>query len=103
MRLPLTLRTEVADSAPDDAGALGWGALEGLRTARPGLELDAAWCEQRRFKAKPGESLVAAGAGGRVDVVLGLGDAPGLDTLRLRQAGAAFAAPRARRPRSCST
>jgi len=91
MRLPLTLRTEVADSAPEDAGALGWGAFEGPRTARPGLELDTAWCEQRRFKAKPGESLVAAGAGGRVDVVLGLGDASGLDTLRLRQAGAGFA------------
>jgi leucyl aminopeptidase len=91
MGLPLSLRTEVTSAAPHEADALGWGAFEGLRTARPGLELDAAWCEQRRFKAKPGETLVAAGATGRVEVVVGLGDSSGLDTTRLRQAGAGFA------------
>jgi leucyl aminopeptidase len=91
MGLPLKIRTEVADSAPDEAGALGWGAFEGLRTARSGLELDTAWCEQRRFKAKPGETLVGSGPRGRVDIVLGLGDPSGLDNARLRQAGAGFA------------
>ncbi len=91
MHLPLTLKTEVSDSAPDDVEALGWGALEGLTTARPGLELDDAWCEKRRFKAKPGESLVQEGAGGRVDVIVGLGDKAGLSPVRLRQGAAAFA------------
>ena len=91
MHTSLTLPTEVAHSAPDGVEALGWGALEGLETARPGLELDVAWCERRRFKAKPGDTLVAPGEGGRVDVVLGFGDREHLSAMTLRQASGAFA------------
>ncbi|MGA3216475.1 MAG: leucyl aminopeptidase [Acidimicrobiales bacterium] len=91
MHLPLTLKTEASDSAPEHLDALGWGALEGLTTARPGLELDSAWCEKRRFRAKPGEALVSAGEGGTVQVVVGLGVASGVTAQRLRQAAAGFA------------
>ncbi|MGA3351637.1 MAG: leucyl aminopeptidase [Acidimicrobiales bacterium] len=91
MRLPLSLQTEVSDSTPDGLDALGWCALEGLTTARPGFELDVAWCEKRHFRAKTGETLVTSGAGGRVEVVLGLGEASQVGTTRLRQAGASFA------------
>ena len=91
MHTPLTLPTGVAHSAPDGVEALGWGALEGLETARPGLELDVAWCERRRFKAKPGDALVAQGEGGRVDVVLGFGDREHFGAMTLRQAAGAFA------------
>ncbi len=87
---PLSLPTDVADSAPEGVEALGWGAFEGLETARPGLELDIAWCERRGFKAKLGERLVKPGAGGRADVLLGLGDRNRLDTRTLRRAGAAL-------------
>jgi len=91
MHSPLTLPMQVAHSAPERVEALGWGALEGLETARPGLDLDVAWCEQRRFKAKPGDSLVVPGEGGRVDVLLGFGPRGGLGTAAMRKAGAAFA------------
>ena len=91
MNLPLTLRTQVSDSVPEHLDAVGWGALEGLVTARPGLELDLAWCEQRRFKAKPGETLIAPGDEGRVDVVLGLGEAMRFGTAKLRRAAGEFA------------
>ena len=49
MHLPMTLRTEVSGSAPEDTDALGWGALAGLSSARAGFELDIAWCRTRRF------------------------------------------------------
>ena len=91
MHTPATLPTEVSDSCPDRVEAVGWGALEGLQTARPGLELDIAWCERRRFEAKLGQTLVSPGEAGRVNVVLGLGDAARLCAARLRQAAAAFA------------
>ena len=91
MSLPLTLRTQVSDSVPEHLDAVGWGALEGLVTARPGLEMDLAWCEQRRFKAKPGETLIAPGDGGRVDVVFGLGEALQFTTAKLRRAAGEFA------------
>jgi leucyl aminopeptidase len=92
MYSPLTLPTQVAPSAPASVEALGWGVLEGLETARPGLDVDIAWCERRLFKAKAGASLVAAGEGGRADVLLGFGPRAGLGTAALRKAGAAFAA-----------
>jgi len=91
MHAPLTLPTEVARSVPDRVEAVGWGAFEGLETARPGLELDVAWCEQRRFKAKLGGTLIAPGEGGRVDVVLGFGNRQRLGATTLRLAAAAFA------------
>ena len=90
MHAPLTLPTEVARSVPDRVEAVGWGAFEGLETARPGLELDVAWCEQRRFKAKLGGTLIAPGEGG-VDVVLGFGNPQRLGATTLRLAAAAFA------------
>ena len=49
MHAPLTLPTHVSDAAPRPLDAVGWGAFEGLETARPGLELDVAWCERRRY------------------------------------------------------
>jgi leucyl aminopeptidase len=91
MNLPLSLKTEVTVSAPADADAVGWGAVAGPTSARPGFELDAAWCQARRFRAKPGESLVIAGQAGQSEVVVGLGDSSQLSTSSLRQAGAAFA------------
>ena len=92
MHSPLTLPTQLAPSAPAHIEVLGWGVLEGLDTARPGLDVDVAWCERRRFKAKPGDSLVAPGEGGHVDVLLGFGPRGHLGTAALRKAGAAFAA-----------
>jgi leucyl aminopeptidase len=91
MHSPLTLPTEITSSAPDGVEALGWGALEGLETARPGLEFDVAWCERRRFKAKPGDSLVTRGEGGRVEVLLGFGPRDQLGTAALRKAAGTFA------------
>ena len=84
---PMTLPTEVADSAPGQVEVVGWGVFEGLLSAHPGLELPIAWCEQRRFKAKIGERLVIAAEGGRAEVLLGLGDSGLLDTAALRRAG----------------
>jgi leucyl aminopeptidase len=92
MHSPLTLPSEIADHVPGGVEAVGWGALEGLETARPGLDLDVAWCQRRRFKAKPGDTLVTPGEGGRVDVVLGFGSREHLGTATLRKAAAAFAA-----------
>jgi len=91
MCLPFSLQSDVSDSAPEGVDAIGWCALEGLTTARPGLELDLAWCEKRRFQAKPGETLLSSGPRDVVEVVLGLGSALQLGPARLRQAGAAFA------------
>jgi len=91
MQLPLTLPTEVSDSAPEHLDALGWGAVEGPKSARAGFDLDIAWCEKRRFRAKAGETLVTPGEAGRIDVVIGLGDKGQLSAARLRQAAAAFA------------
>ena len=91
MHPPLTLSTEVGSSAPEQSDAVAWGAFEGLQTARPGLELDPAWCERRRFKAKAGETLISAGANGRVNVVVGLGDRGLFGASALRQGAAAFA------------
>jgi leucyl aminopeptidase len=91
MHPPMSLKTEVSDSVPDRLDALGWGAVEGPATARPGFELDSSWCELRRFKAKPGESLVAPGTDGRVEIVVGFGEASCFGASRLRQAAAGFA------------
>ena len=91
MQSPLTLRTEVAPAVPDHVGAVGWGVLHGLETARPGLDVDVAWCEQRRFKAKRGDKLITPGEGGRADVLLGLGEREQVSATTLRLAGAAFA------------
>ena len=91
MQLPLTLPTEVSDSAPEHLDALGWGAVEGPRSARPGFDLDPVWCENRRFKAKAGEILVTPGEAGRVEVIFGLGDEPCFSAAKLRQAAAGFA------------
>ena len=91
MHSPSTLPTEVSDSPPDQVEAIGWGAFEGPETARPGVELNLAWCEQRRFTGKLGETLVEPGVGGRVEVVLGLGDQTSLRPATLRRAAAAFA------------
>ena len=90
MQSPLTLPTEVASTLPDEVEAVGWGALEGPETARPGLELDLAWCEQRRFKAKAGDTLVAPREG-RVDVLLGFGTRERFGASTLRKAAASFA------------
>jgi len=91
MHSPTTLPTRVSSSVPDQVEALGWGAFEGLQTARPGLEVDTAWCERRSFAAKVGERLVERGVGGRVDVVLGFGDRAEFGVPTLRRAAAAFA------------
>ena len=91
MQSPLSLPTEVAPAVPDRVEAVGWGVLKGLETARPGLEVDVAWCGQRRFKAKLGDKLITPGEGGRADVLLGLGDPEQLSATTLRLAGAAFA------------
>lgn len=91
MHSPSTLPTDVSDSLPDQVEAVGWGAFEGPETARPGFELNTAWCEQRRFVAKLGESLIEPGHGGRANVVLGFGDPAQLRATTLRRAAAVFA------------
>jgi len=91
MQSPSTLPTEVSSATPDHLEAVGWGAFEGLETARSGLELDVAWCKRRRFEAKIGERLIQPGDGGRANVVLGLGERQLLGATTLRRAGAAFA------------
>jgi leucyl aminopeptidase len=91
MQAHLTLPTNVSRSLPDDAQAVGRGAFQGLKTARPGLELDKPWCKRRRFEAKLGQTLAAPGQGGRAEVVFGLGEAKAFDAAALRQAVAAFA------------
>jgi len=91
MHSPPTLPPEVSDSAPHEVEAIGWGAFEGLETARPGLDLDLVWCERRRFAAELGKTLIAEGAGGRVEVVFGLGDRQSFRPATLRRAVAAFA------------
>jgi leucyl aminopeptidase len=91
MQPHLTPSTNVSRSLPDDAQAVGWGAFQGLKTARPGRELDKTWCKRRRFEAKVGQTLAAPGAGERADIVFGLGDAKAFDAAALRRAVAAFA------------
>jgi len=91
MRLPLRLPTQVSDSCPQDADALGWGALQGPKSAVVTRPLDEAWCARRLFTGKAGQILVSPGEAGCTQIVVGFGDAKDFGTKALRQAVAAFA------------
>ena len=90
MQSPLSLTDRGAGAVPDRPRLSAGEPSKASRRPGPGLELDLAWCGQRRFKAKPGETLVTPGEGGRVDVVLGLGDASRFGATTAK-AAAAFA------------
>ena len=77
MHLPLTLADRGRpSSAPDSVERSAGGPSRACELRGPGLELDVAWCEQRRFKAKTGETARGLRArAGAIDVVLGLGRA----------------------------
>jgi len=91
MHTPSTLPTDVSDSVADQVEAVGWGAFEGPTPVRPDRELDIVWCERRHFVGKLGETLVGPGAGGRIDVVVGLGDRSSFGATTLRRSAASFA------------
>jgi len=90
-------RALAEDGSGPAVGAIGVGVFsDALAAGEAPAGIDAAFLAAQGFTAKAGEACVVPGAGGRLDVALGLGPAADVTTATYRKAAArlARAAPR---------
>ncbi len=88
----MTLSCSAAGTRPADVDAIGvpvFSGDDGPQRA-DGVGLDAAHCKRRGFTAKVGQTLALDGAGGHLEVLVGLGERSRLGRDGLRRAGAAL-------------
>src|SRR5262249_26114250 len=95
---------ELTRALPEDGGGPAVGAIgvgvfaDPLAGGEAPEGVDAAFPAAQGFTAKAGEACVVPGAGGRLDVALGLGPAAEVTTATYRKAAARLARAAARSP-----